>query len=229
MRVRVFVLKVLALIGVAFVFGACQARGERVDTNMLDAFDLLVADLAADAAGVCTVTSNVNGVLKLQVRATSAAGTTYCSLATGERIAEQSSNAWDMSFQRFKYGTNSGTSGSGAGGACKTGATNFDGITSVSGLSGTATPDCPQFAVDKTITTASGGAGGAVQTTFNGNESFDDWYLYNIFTHVLTSRSDVFIVRSGDGTKYYRVRFTDYYNAAGTSGYPALEAVEISF
>ena len=193
------------------------------------ALELLAIELAADASGLCTVISNSDGVLKLEVRATSTTGTTYCDLATGSRLEGNSGTVWDMSFQRFKYGTNSGTSGSGSGGACETGTTDFASVTNVIDFSGGIAPDCPLFSKDTNITTSSGGVGGAVSTTYNGNLAFDDWYLYDIFTHVLTTRRNVFIVRSGDGGSYYRVRFTEYYNGAGSAGYPTLEAVQIPF
>lgn len=210
---------------IALSTGACRHEPDG-DREAEELIQQLTLSAAADAAGACTASAE-SGATVLTLRATSQTTITYCDLATAARIEPGSSEIWDVSFQRFKAGTNSGTNGLGAaaGGACKTGSTDFASVTSLSAFAGVAAPDCPMFSIDTPLTGA-GAGGGSV--AFNGSPAMLDWYAYNIFTHALSAKTDVYIIRSSDGAKYYKLQMLDYYDTAGASGYPKFRYAEIS-
>jgi HmuY protein len=186
-------------------------------------FQSLVTEAAADAAGSCSLAGD-----RLEVRATSYSNFTFCDLATGARIEARSGAGWEMSFQRFKLGTNSGESGAGAGGACKTGLTDFAAVNTVSQFGGGAAPDCPNFSTDAVLQGESGGAGGSTSVTFSGSPALLEWFSYNIFNHTLRAKSDVYIVRDSSGARYWKIQLLDYYNSAGVAGFISLRRQEIS-
>lgn len=45
------------------------------------------------------------------------------------------------------------------------------------------------------------------------------WYDYDVATHLLTPRPLVYVIRNGE--THYKLKFTDYYDEAGTSGHPS--------
>lgn len=202
-------------------------HGAKEDSQKQTIYELLAGELAADAAGECILQQSAN-VRVLRIRATSATGTTRCSLATGERVTEHASAFWDIGFQRYRGATNGGTSGFGLGRACSTTQTSLDSVTSLSATAGAADPACPHLAIDTQLTGSSGGAGGATDVQFSGSPAFHDWYTYDIFDHVLKTRNYVYIVRSGDGNKLYKLQILDYYSNAGTSGFPLVRYAEVS-
>lgn len=221
---RFFVL-VCGLIGFLSWNGAACRHTPNSDPELAELLQQLTLAATADAAGACTVRTE-NGSQVLTLRATSQTNFTLCDLANGSRIAPGSSDAWDISFQRFKAATNSGTTATGGGGgACQTGTTNFDSVTSLSAFTGVAAPDCPQFIADEPLVGASVGGG---TVNFNGSAALKDWYLYNIFTNALSAREDVYLIRASDGGAFYKLQMLDYYDSAGTSGYPKFRYAEIT-
>jgi len=214
-------------LGIGLLLAGAACRSEPDGDPQLEALlQSLIEEAAEDTSGACDARS-VAGGRELQVRSTSSTSTTYCSLSTGARI-EPGAPDWDMSFRRFQLGTNSGTSGGGDGGACRTGQTDFAAITSVPSSGGGSDYDCPTFVVDETLEGTSGGLGGASPIAFSGNAALKDWYAYDIFTHTLSAKPEIYIVRGRDGSTYYKVQMLDYYDSAGTSGYPRLRWAEVS-
>ncbi len=212
---------------------ATTAAGCRYEQGGNDDLEDLVTLLTPQAStnpsalalsGACS-TSLSGSIYTATVNATSNSNTIYCDLFNGGTVAQI--GAWDMSFQRFRLGTNSGTSGSGGGGACSTGSTNFSSVFSVNQFSSTTSGVCPQFAVDQNLTATTGGAGGASDVTYSGSAVLQEWFNYNTTTHVLTAKDDVLIIRNSDGSTYYKIQMLDYYSSAGTSGYPSLRWAEI--
>jgi hypothetical protein len=191
---------------------------EKIEESILR--DAILAELLADAAGACVKTGNV-----VSVRATSSLTQTRCDLLDGSLVSDGSLR-WDIAFQRFKISTASGSSAGASGGACRTGITSFDSVGSVS-LGATAPPDCPHFAVDETLSAESGGAQGSSTSSYSGNPVLQQWYNYNIFGHTLSAKPDVYVIRSSDGARFYKLQMLDYYSAAGTSGYPKFRFEEI--
>lgn len=211
---------------VLLLLGFCRYEG-RKDAQESEIRDVLLAELLADTAGACVAASS-GGVTTLTVRATSSIAWTRCDLADGSLVTDTSTR-WDLSFQRFKIATAGGTSAAASGGACKANQTNFDAVNQVSTLGGVAAPNCPLFSLDQILSAESGGAGGSSTSSYSGSIAFQEWYNYNIFGHTLTAKSDVYVVRSSDSSRYYKVQMLDYYSAAGTSGYPKLRYKEIPF
>lgn len=210
-----------ACLGLGLTATACL-EGRQRNSEEEALFQSLVNEAAADAAGSCSLVGD-----RLEVRATSYNNFTFCDLAVGARIEARSGAGWEMSFQRFKLGTNSGESGAGAGGACKTGLTDFAAVNSVSQFAAGAAPACPNFAADRTLQGESGGAGGSTTVTFSGSEALLEWFTYNIFNHTLRAKQDVYIVRDADGARYWKIQILDYYNSAGVAGFISLRRQEI--
>jgi len=50
----------------------------------------------------------------------------------------------------------------------------------------------------------------------------EGWYSYDPMTHVITPRERIYVVRSTDGA-YVKVQLNDYYDDAGTSGFPTFQ------
>ncbi len=184
----------------------------------------LVAEYAADQTGACNF-SESGGRKEIRARATSQGTWTRCDLATGGLVGPAA--GWDLAFQRFKIATNSGTSGVGTGGACKTGKTDFDAVHNLSESTGSGAPDCPHFSADQALEGETGGTGGSSVIVYNGSLPLREWFTYSIFGHTLAPKKDVYIIRASDSAKFYKLQFLDYYSAAGTSGYPRFRYQEI--
>ncbi len=225
MRSLAFASKVACVLSVSFMLGLACRHSPNSDPELEELLQTLTLAATADAAGSCT-TSTEGGSQVLTIRATSQTNFTLCDLSNGTRIEPGASDTGDISLQRFKAATYSGTSATGGGGgACQTGVTNFDSVTSVSAFGGVSAPDCPQFIDDEPLVGASVGGG---TVNFNGSAALKDWYLYNIFTNALSAREDVYIIRSSDGSAFYKLQMLDYYDPAGTSGYPKFRYAEIT-
>lgn len=217
-----FIVHILAFICITVAVTACRA--ERPDP-LISAIEAALADQEENAlTGVCTATAGAT--IEIEVRATSRSAWTYCDLAiSGTTTAD---GPWDLAFQRFQIATNSGTSGSGSGGACNTGLTDINAVTGVSQFSGSTDGQCPNFQVDSLQNATIGDTGGSSTSSFNANPVMVEWYNYNSSTHVLTSKNEVYVVRSSDGSTHYAVQMTDYYSDAGTSGYPSFRFKQIA-
>jgi hypothetical protein len=143
-----------------------------------------------------------------EVNATSTKSWVCVSLTAGGLEVNQS-EAWDLRFRRFVIGTNSGTSGSGNGGACDTGNTNFASVNAGS-IAGCV------FQVDTNQSQSGGGGFG----DFNDSASPVLFNWYNYANTVLTSKGDVYIIKSQSGTKHFKIQISDYYKDGAVSGYP---------
>ena len=113
---------------------------------------------------------------------------------------------WDLAFQRFKVKSNGGISG--------------DGDVEVAILKDVIYEDiqnAPEamYLVDQDD---SDDDGDTPDYVFNQG---DQWYEYDLSTHTLSPRENVYIIRSTDGL-YFKLRFLDYYNEVGD---PALVKV----
>jgi len=152
-----------------------------------------------------------DGVLLTRVDATSEDGWVYLSLTNGSQLDvgdAASDDRWGLGFRRFHIKLNGGDSGS-------------------AGVSALVLEDA---AFDDVATAP---AEGYVEDQPDGEDDnedpdyvFADWYGYNIMTHVLTPQPWVYVVRTDD-ERYYRVQITDYYDDAGSSGYPSFRWSEI--
>lgn len=116
----------------------------------------------------------------------------------------EDSNQWDLGFQRFKIKSNSGISGAGN--------------VRIAMVSDTAFEDLIEAP-----------ASGYLSDAADSDDEDEDpdypflapnaWYEYNDDTHILTPTNHIYVVQSISGT-YFKIQFIDYYDEAGTSGYP---------
>ncbi|MCC5813949.1 MAG: HmuY family protein [Leptospira sp.] len=159
-------------------------------------------DMALDRV----TTETVTGGNETTVNASSTRFWVYVDLkAGGVQVTETGS--WDMRFRRFLIGTNSGASGSGQGGACDTGSTDFPSISSASTCT---------FQVDSIQTQSD--TGGNADVNDPASPALFEWYSYN--ETILTAKNNVYIIRGSDGSTRFKLQMRGYYSSAGTSGYP---------
>ena len=181
-----------------------------------------------------TTTSNIttidegDGVFASQVDATDADLWVYMDLATGAQVEPGAdptdSMTWDIAFRRSNVKVNGGYSG--RGGVEVTAIATGD-LTSViaapvttyetDALQEGADPDQPDFIQDDNT-----------DFVFGRRQpvSATGWFNYDFTTHVLSAAEVVYAVRARDG-QYYKVRFLDYYDQAGTAGYPTIRYARI--
>ncbi len=102
----------------------------------------------------------------------------------------------DLSFKRFEIGVNGGTSGTG-------------------GVEVAVLPGADFAALTRAP------AGGYTTDAASGLAFMagDGWYAYDGTTHVLSARDIVYVVKSAEGA-YFKLAMIDYYDDAGSSGFP---------
>jgi hypothetical protein len=209
---------------------ACARQSESFDPGEKLAKDALVfiasgnlpgKKLLDDSPKIISTVQESPGVFITQLRSIS------YDLWTDVNLSSQSlrsgSGVFDIGFQRYKVRSNSGvTNPSGLGGVCKSNTSSFP----ASAISA-ATINCTTYVADVAGQAEVVGGGGA---SFNGSQVMTDlnngWFIYNIPS--LTPNFTVFVVKSGDGAKYYAIQVIDYYSEAGTSGYPKFRWREIN-
>jgi hypothetical protein len=121
----------------------------------------------------------------------------------------QTSLDWDLGFRRYHMRTNSGSSGSGQGGAYDAGKVEFSSVTTA--------PDAG-FVVDDSIWEYTRSM---PPDSFQvaANTLLDEWYEY-VFqgnAPTLVPREHVYVIKTADG-KYAKIMLTDYYDAENVSG-----------
>jgi hypothetical protein len=149
-----------------------------------------------------------------EVNASSWTRWVYFSFEKGDtvQIADPSTSTdWDVAFQRSNIKTNSGKSGKGIGGVSYTGlihSTGFDSLFVVS--------DTLKYTVDDTTYVPT--AYGTMEKVI-ANNLVSYWYDYNYANNVLTSKEQVYAVKTASG-KYAKFIILNYYKeVGGTSGY----------
>jgi hypothetical protein len=158
-----------------------------------------------------TNTENADGTTTTRVDASAEAVWVYLDLEAKEEV-EATSTSWDLAFQRTKIMVDGGVSGSGNVAVAILDGVAFDGM-------------------------AAAPAGGYVTDEADGDDMNTDpdlaflrdmgWYSYNPMTHVITPRERVYVVRTVEGA-YVKVQLTDYYDQAGTSGFPTFRWASIN-
>lgn len=135
---------------------------------------------------------------ELTVSATTSGAFVHLNLAEG-RVVElegpADSRAWDLAFARTLVRTNSGTSGSGDGGALRLEVPSLTSVTEAP-VSG--------YTTDESM---SGGMPGA--PAYSGNPVLADWYDYDPTTHTLSPKPVVFVVKTVNGG-YAALQITGY-------------------
>ncbi|MBM9547812.1 HmuY family protein [Leptospira sp. 201903074] len=170
------------------------------------------------AAMLLLVTDAVSATDGTTINASSTTTWVHVNLKANAAIVG-AGDAWDLRFKRYNIGTNSGTSGAGNGGACSTGSTDFSATYTGS--------ECTKV-VDMQLSSSGGGPISGSTESINPVISapldldpmpagYGTWFTYS--NTILTAKATVYIITGENGAKYV-LQMLDYYNAAGTSGYP---------
>jgi len=150
------------------------------------------------------------GAFVTRVNASDMAAWRYFSFTTGSEVVPvdpATSADWDLAFQRFHILSNGGVTGSsGAAIAIVSGQTFAD--VSAAPAEGYL-EDSADGDDDDTIS----------ESAFSDG---DGWYAYDPATNRLSPHPNVYVVRTGSGA-FFKLAILDYYDAAGTSGYPRFE------
>lgn len=125
--------------------------------------------------------SSVEPVL---VNATSVTASTYLSFQDGVLTASADATDWQIAVKRTQFQTNSGTSGKGTVGIYDTEVSDFDAVTSCV---------APSLTSDELLP-ASGAPG---SLPYSGNSVLNAWYDYDMSTHIVTSKKDVYALSNG--------------------------------
>jgi hypothetical protein len=152
-----------------------------------------------------THTDHGDGTRTTQVDATRMDAWVYLDLDSTEEVAETDAR-WDLAFQRFKIRIDGGVSGGGGMELAVLPGADF---------AAAAAPTRGYFTDE---------ADGADDDS-DPDLAFlrgDGWYSYDVATHVVTPRDQIYVVGSTEG-RYYKLRLTDYYDSAGTSGFPMFD------
>ncbi|NNC18391.1 hypothetical protein HJC22_22005 [Corallococcus exiguus] len=143
---------------------------------------------------------NGDGSFTSVVDATNAEAWVGVDLDTGKQVSATEDAVWDLAFQRYTVKARGGVSGTGN--------------VQVAIVPGTTFAALTQAPASGYMTDAADGpdTGDSPDTVFNLG---DGWYVYDLPTHTLTPREQLYVVRSDSGT-YFKVQVQSYYDAAGT-------------
>ena len=158
--------------------------------------------------------------LYIQSRPTKVAGDTadwvYFSFAKGGEVEgvngenRQQRLDWDLAFNRMVIRTNSGTSGSGKGGALSSGKGDLNEVTEA---------PTDGYTVDTEVTLSGYSApGGPVEFKVPGNTVLSGAIKFAGPPPTYTPSNMVYVVRTADG-KYAKILIESFHNAEGKSGY----------
>jgi hypothetical protein len=122
-----------------------------------------------------------------------------------------SSTDWDLGFQRFHIISNGGASGSGGAAIAVLPEQTFEAVASAPADG--YVPDQPDSDDGDMV----------VNSAF---EEGDGWYAYDELTNRLSPRANVYVVQTARGA-HYKLAFLDYYDVAGSGGYPMFSWAEL--
>jgi len=129
-----------------------------------------------------------------------------------DETSSQTSDNWDIAFNRYNVRTNSGTSGSGQGGAYDAGEVDWATVTEAN-ESG--------YTIDATIQIVEAFTGQGVDyMDSNGSETFVDCIEldYSTGVPVYSPNEHVYVMKTAKG-KYAKIMIKSFYNDTGDSGY----------
>jgi hypothetical protein len=181
-----------------FVFAACAP-------DLRDDFPL---DGALPGADHITHEPQADGSTLSRVDASNKTSFVYFDLDTGKELeasAAVETQAWDLSFQRYKVSSNGGDSGPGK--------VKVLGLKDVAWATLTVAPK-DEYVAD---------TADSVFTRFEGG-----WYFYDLGKHKLVPRDDLlYVVQSTEG-RYFKLQMLGYYDANGTAAKPSLKWAAIA-
>lgn len=150
------------------------------------------SDTAADPGRVSSTPEGSTGVTYVEVESTSETEWIYLDFAmSGEAT---STGGWEIAFSRYNVMTNGGTSGIAGVEVAPVEGAGLEEVTSV--------------------------PGGGWREDAGEDYALGDWYDYDGATHVLTAVDRTYVIKNGAG-EAWKLRFVDYYDDAGNSGYPS--------
>ena len=133
----------------------------------------------------------------------------YFSLNDGTVVTPENpedSTEWDLKFQRYTIGVNGGVNGT-AGVQIMIQEGTYDTYIDIVAL-----PEDGVWITDEEDADADG----------NPEYAFASWYDYDLSTHSLSPKNQVYFVQNTIGT--YKFRIVDYYNDSGESGFVSFDA-----
>jgi hypothetical protein len=168
----------------------------------------LEPDAAPSVDGPITVEELGAGARRARVEAKDEVEWVYMHLELGTWVpaAEAAgAAAWDLAFRRFHMKLNGGVSGGGDVAVALLPGAEFDDVVEV--------PADATFLTDQ----ADANADGVPEYVMSIGDT--RWYEYDVTTHVLTPKDMVYVVKGSTGS-YYKLQMLEYYDMAGTPGYP---------
>lgn len=156
------------------------------------------------------------GVRRAEVNATAMDQWVYLRLDTGAEVTVSDAQApasreWDVALKRYYIKTNGGVSGGcGSEVAIQTG-TDFAALT--------------KAPASGYISDQADSADDGTEPDYALNQGMG-WYDYNVMTHALTPRAQVYVVKACTGG-YVKLQMMGYYDGAGSSGYPSFRVASV--
>lgn len=192
----------LLLISALVLSAACDSSIKPDDEN-----DPIVEDDAGtgsgDDEGDASPGPSEGEPVEETIDASSADVWTFFDLETGKSVAE-SSDAWDLALRRFTIKINGGASG--------------EGDVSVAVLK-EKFADVTADSAETFVTDAEDGDDTDTDPDYVFSSGDTGWYDYDPTSHKLTPRAHVYVVKTVEGG-LFKLEITNYYNEAGSSGYP---------
>jgi hypothetical protein len=133
----------------------------------------------------------------------------YFNFSSGETVTvENPANSmdWDLGLRRYHLSTNSGTSGSGKGGAIDMGKVRFEEVS---------TAPTANYAVDDSIAYQTHGGGTSM---YSENPVLKNWATMEGMPPTFVPSDHIYCVKTADG-KYVKLWLKSYYDAEGNSGH----------
>ena len=149
---------------------------------------------------------------ELMIDASSKTDWVYFSFSKGDTVTIAESNGsleWDLGLRRYHFKTNSGTSGSGQGGAVNMGKVDFASVT-----------EAPEsgYTVDDSVTFQ--GHGGS--KTYSLNPVLEGWAIMEGMPPTFVTTDSIYVLKTAEG-KYAKLWLKGYYNEESVSGHITLE------
>lgn len=136
-------------------------------------------------------------------------------------LSADDSTAWDIAVKRQVIRTNSADSGPGNGGAVYLAGTAFEDVTRATAEATELLTD--DFINDGDCSAVASGDVGELLTPFS------PWFIYEDATMTLTPNDGVFLLRSGDGQRYYKLEILNYYSQPDGSDGPVSARYALRF
>lgn len=174
-----------------------------------DAFFIPMEGVIPPFSGNFSHVVREDGTVETLVDATSITEWQYLELETGEAVTPedpQTDHRWGLAFWRYVVNSNGGVSGTGGGSIARLEGTSFEAVTRAPETGWVADwPDGPDDLDDMPDSLMANGV--------------DDWFHYDLATHILTPREGVVYVVETPSENFFKIRLYAYYDSVGTPAY----------